>query len=376
MKEKVPIQCLTKPVSADCNLRCTYCFYLPKTALYPETKVHRMPDHVLECLVRRGLEQDSPNAIFGFQGGEPTLAGLEFFQKLVEYQKKQGRTGKTVSNSLQTNGYVIDEEWAAFLHEYHFLVGLSIDGPKEMHDVYRHTISGSGTWDRVMKTTAIFRQYKVEFNILVLLNDINVKHPKEVYRFFIDNGFTWLQFVPCIEMNPVTGEIEPFSITGKEYGMFLCEVFDEWYEKHREKVYIRIFEDVLHQYCGIESPSCIFHRNCGEYLLIEHNGDAYPCDFFVEKGLLLGNILDHTLEELINSEKMREFGKQKAFLHSSCKMCRFLHFCYGACLKERVHIIDNMPVNHLCEGYKMFFEHTEDRFKKLAREVMQRQGMR
>jgi len=356
-----------KPVSADCNLACTYCFYLPKADLYPKTRRHRMSDEVLRELIAQSTALSPDGVSFCWQGGEPTLAGLEFYEKVIEYERLFGLPGQRIENSLQTNGILIDERWARFLAQNGFLVGVSLDGPKEFHDYYRKGPSGEPSYERVMRGIRWLREFNVDFNILVLLNDRNVKHPHELYRFLVDNGFHYLQFIPCVERNPRTGKPAEYSITPEEYGRFLCAIFDVWIRDF-PRVYVRTFDELLLAYVRGEEPSlCLFRRECGSYLVVEYNGDVYPCDFYVEPKWLLGNIMEQSLDEILASERFLEFKRRKVGLARKCKGCPWLWLCHGGC--PRHWEMFGLDHNYFCRSYKMFFEYSHQRFLKLKRLV-------
>lgn len=354
---------LVKPVSADCNLVCEYCFYSSKAKLYPETCQHRMNDDVLRELVSQLMSLALERASFCWQGGEPTLAGLDFFGQAVKYQRLLRAPGQIVENSLQTNGVLIDKEWARFLSRHGFLVGVSLDGPAELHDHYRRDRGGDPSYGRVVKGIEHLRRYNVDFNVLVLLNDCNVQRPRELYRFLLDQGFRYLQFIPCVERSPETGEIARYSVSPEQYGRFLCDVFDEWAGKGIPTVYVRDFEDILISYVTGETSSCIYSRDCGKYVVVEYNGDVYPCDFFVEPELLLGNIMEHPLEEIVENLKFAEFSAQKRRLAAKCEECPWLQYCSGGCPKHQVQL--GLDRNYFCESYKMLFEHANERFLEL-----------
>ncbi len=360
---------LVKPVSADCNLSCTYCFYSPKARLYPEAKIHRMSDRVLRELIAQAIAVSPERISFCWQGGEPTLAGLEFYRRAVEYQELFRAPGQVVENSLQTNGILIDEEWARFLSRHRFLVGVSLDGPRELHDYYRRDRSGRGSYDRVMRGISYLRRFGVEFNILVLLNDRNVKRPRDLYRFLLGQGFRYLQFIPCVEKDPGSGDIASYSITPEQYGRFLCELFDEWTRKGVPDVYIRDFDDILISYVTGVTPSCVFSEECGRYVVVEYNGDVYPCDFYVEPGWLLGNIMERPLDEILQTEKFRRFRSRKARLAERCRGCRWLQYCHGGC--PRHWEITGFSHNYFCPSYQMFFKHSHEGFLRLKRIVEQ-----
>ena len=362
---------LVKPVSSDCNLSCEYCFYSSKgEELYPAIQVHRMNSKVLRELISQLMVLSWDRASFCWQGGEPTLAGLDFYKEVLKYQSLFSIPGQIVENSLQTNGTLIDERWARFLAEHNFLVGVSLDGPPEFHDYYRKDRSGNPSYERVMRGIEWLKRFNVNFNILVLLNQHNVKHPKELYRFFIDQGFRYLQFIPCVEKDPDTGRIASYSITPEQYGRFLCEVFDEWIAPGVPEVYIRDFDELLILYVTGEAPSCVFSRECGKYVVVEFNGDVYACDFFVEPRWFLGNLMKQPLEEIVKSERFLEFKKLKSKLALNCGECRWIRYCNAGCPKHWIQL--GLDHNYFCSAYKMFFEHSHQKFLELKNTIQDR----
>jgi uncharacterized protein len=353
---------LVKPVSADCNLSCTYCFYLSSSRLYPHTRIHRMSDEVLKKLIIQMLSISPERAHFCWQGGEPTLAGLEFYKRAVKYQSLFRAIHQIVENSIQSNGLLIDDEWGDFLSKHSFLVGVSLDGPLEIHDSYRRDPRGKGSYNLVIKCTENLARHHVEFNILAVINNYNVKEPKMLYRFFVDRGFKYLQFIPCVELDS-SGEIAWFSITPEEYGRFLCEVFDKWFDSGVSKIYVRDFEEILMLYVLGDTSSCVFADECGRYIVVEHNGDVYPCDFFIEPEWLLGNILEDDLENILKSRKLREFAFTKEKLRGKCIGCKWLNYCRGGCPKHWK--TTNFSYNYFCQSYKVFFEYAHEKFLEL-----------
>jgi uncharacterized protein len=331
-----------------------------------------MSNDVLRELVSQLMSLSFERVSFCWQGGEPTLAGLDFFRQAVKYQNGLCVTGQVVENSLQTNGVLINEEWARFLSRYKFLVGVSLDGSPELHNHYRKDHGGGPSYERVMKGIEWLRHYNVDFNILVLLNDRNIQHPRELYKFFFDQGFRYLQFIPCVERSAETGEIAQYSVTAEQYGRFLCEVFDEWVGKGIPTVYMRDFEDVLISYVTGETSSCVFSRDCGKYVVVEHNGDVYPCDFFVEQESLLGNIMKNSLEEIVDSPKFVEFSLRKRQMATKCKGCKWLEYCNGGCPKHWIQL--GLDHNFFCQSYQMLFEHAHEKFLELKAYVRQKKG--
>ncbi len=324
-----------------------------------------MSEEVLERLVKSYMETDQSVYSFGWQGGEPTLMGVEFFEKVVSFQQKHGRSGAIVGNGLQTNATLIDERFAKFLNKYRFLLGCSLDGPADIHDLYRYTIDGQKTHQRVLNGIQHLKQNKVEFNALVLVSQANVKHAARVYDYLIGKGLFHHQYIPCVEFDEY-GALQPFAISGEEWGDFLCKLFDLWFENHTRKVSIRHFDAILSKLVEGKASICTMDSNCCQYFLVEYNGDIYPCDFYVEPGMKLGNIMENSWEELLRLQQYKTFGQQKAAWNSQCDTCQYLSLCQGDCLKNR-NFTGNNPGNlsQLCAGWQQFFDHTLDRFNQL-----------
>jgi len=365
-----PFTLLIKPSGSDCNVDCEYCFYKARAPQVGQGR-QRMSLEVLEKLVKDYMQLRFALAGFAWQGGEPTLMGLDFYEKTVELQKKYGVPGQEVGNSLQTNAILLNDKWCRFLHENKFLVGVSIDGPKEFHDHYRLDHSGSGTFDRVMRAIESCKEHQVEFNTLTLINAKNVAHPEEVFDFLVGLGVKFLQFIPCVEVEPATGKIADFSITPEQYGEFLCRLFDRWYEHGPRNVSIRDFDSILSYYLTGRNTICTFDKQCSQYIVIEHTGDAFCCDFFVEPKWRLGNIFETPIEKLAASSMKRAFARAKQNLCNKCIVCRHLAVCRGGCMKDRVPFDkDNFGTeSYFCEAYKRFFDHATPRFMQLAARI-------
>ncbi|MFH1716693.1 MAG: anaerobic sulfatase maturase [Planctomycetota bacterium] len=362
-----PFTLLIKPSGSDCNIDCAYCFYKGRDASVGTGK-QRMSDHVLEKLVKDYMQLGFPVVGFAWQGGEPTLMGVDFFARAVELQKKYGRSGQQVSNTLQTNGVLLDDEWCRFFSENKFLLGISIDGPKEFHDRYRLDHSGAGTFDRVMRGIGSCKKHQVEFSALVLLNSLSVGRPERLFDFLIENDLTYLQFIPCAETDPSTGKIADFSITPGQYGDFLCRMFDLWYDYGPEKFNIREFDSLLTHYVMGSHTICTYSKKCAGFVVIEHSGDAFCCEFFVEPQWRLGNILETPLEKLAADSKKRAFARDKERLCDKCLVCTHLDICRGGCVKDRARLNDDRPTreNYFCQSYKQFFDYTVPRFMQMA----------
>lgn len=375
---KIPLQSiLVKPTGPDCNMACTYCFYLEKEALFPDSGSRRMNEDVLKATVRQGMTQGAKNVSFGWQGGEPTLMGVSFFRRAVELQKLYGR-GQKAWNELQTNGILIDDDWCAFLKESSFLVGLSLDGPEHVHDRYRRLRGGQSSWERVVGSAKRMLDADVAVNALIVLNEYSAQFPEEIYQYHKDLGLTHMQFLPCVEPNPQDERrTSAFSVSGEQYGQCLCTLFDLWmadFKDGKPTTSIRYFESVFFHYAGRQPPQCVFLPECGAYVVVEHNGDVFACDFFVEERWKLGNVKDGRLDEMLNSSRQREFGKWKAALVDECHACRWLRCCWGGCTKYRLTDPDTKKLSHLCEAYKMFFDHADECLKALAAEWKQNQA--
>jgi uncharacterized protein len=365
-----PFTLLIKPSGSDCNVDCKYCFYKHRAPEVGEGK-QRMSYEVLEKLVKDYMQLRFPLAGFAWQGGEPTLMGLDFYEKAVELQKRYGRPGQEVGNSLQTNAILLNEKWCRFLHDTKFLVGISIDGPKEYHDYYRPDHSGSSTFDRVMRAIENCKKYEAEFNTLTLVNARNVEQPDQIFDFLIGLGVKFLQFIPCVELDPATGKVTDFSITPQQYGEFLCRLFDRWREYGPRNLSIRDFDSILSYYVTGRHTICTFDRQCSQYIVIEHTGDAFCCDFFVEPKWRLGNIFETPIEKLAASSKKREFARAKQNLCNKCLVCRHLDICRGGCMKDRAPFDKDSfgRESYFCEGYKHFFDYAIPKFMQIAAEI-------
>ena len=366
---------MAKPTGSACNLHCDYCFFLKKERLYPGSNF-RMADEVHEAYIKQLFEAHQvPQVTVAWQGGEPTLMGLDFFRRSVELQKKYQKPGTAIENTFQTNGILLDDEWCRFFHENRFLIGLSLDGPKELHDTYRKDKGGHGTFEKVMKAVRLLQKHKVEFNILCTVNSKNADHPLEVYRFFRDAvGAQYIQLIPIVERDNESGYQEGNVVTDRsvrpeQYGRFLMEIFAEWIKRDVGQTFVLTFDGALAGWLGMAGTICIFGPTCGEGTAMEHNGDLYCCDHFVEPTHLLGNILKTPLIELVASEKQRRFGRDKMdLLPRYCRECEVLFVCNGECPKNRfIMTPDGEPgLNYLCAGYKMFFKQVDPQMKIMA----------
>lgn len=366
-----PFQIMTKPAGAHCNLDCHYCFYLQKESLYPHSRL-RMTAEMLDLFVRQYIDAHAglPEVTFVWQGGEPTLMGLEFFQHAVTLQQRYRRAGQRIFNALQTNGVLLDDAWGQFLADHEFLVGVSLDGPPELHDAYRRDKGGRPTFDRVAAGINLLKTHQVSFNILACVNDITARHPLAVYRFLRDEiGAEFIQFIPIVEQTPAPGLVSTRSVSGEAYGAFLIAIFDDWVRRDVGRVSVQIFEAALGIWAGVGPGLCIFDETCGRGLAMEHNGDVYACDHFVNPAHLLGNIQTRSLIELVDSPEQIAFGQDKRIgLPAYCYRCPVRFACNGGCPKDRLLSTPDgeIGLNYLCAGYKAFFSHIDRAMRAMA----------
>ena len=390
---------LAKPTGAVCNLDCKYCFFLSKELLYPGERL-RMADDLLEIYIRQLLEsQPGPEISVAWQGGEPTLMGLDFFRRAVSCVQHHRRPGTVIEHTIQTNGTELTPEWCEFFREHQFLVGLSLDGPREMHDLYRVDKGGRPTFEKVMAAARLMQSHRVEFNILTTVHAGNANHPLEVYRFLRDEvGTKFIQFIPIVER--VTAEILPLanrgwgergsdprplyvqegglvtdrSVRPEAWGRFLSAIFDEWIERDVGTVFVQMFDAALASWVGAPAAMCIFAETCGNAVALEHNGDLYSCDHFVEPKHLLGNIRKVHMLQLVGSQQQARFGAAKRdSLPAYCRSCEVRFACHGECPKNRfISTPAGEPgLNYLCAGYKSFFTHI-DRPMRLMADLLRR----
>lgn len=343
---------IIKPISAKCNLNCAYCYYIDKINLFPKNKNFVMDDAILELLIKQYINDQQQNIInFTWQGGEPTLLGIEYFEKILRIQQKYAGN-KTITNDLQTNGTLLDEKWCEFLAHNNFLVGLSIDGPPNLHNQYRRDENKNSTCEKVIKAAELLNKHLVNFNTLTVINNLNAKFSSEVYYFLRDIiGAKYMQFIPCVAKN-FSDKIAKYSVIAEDYGNFLNEIFTLWYEQDLGKIIVMNFEATLNLMLGRSSPLCFFANCCGKSLVIEHDGSVYSCDHFVDPKYYLGNIKTQTLGELAMLKMQENFGLNKLKANSEeCKKCKYFNLCFGECPKNR--FINNK--NYLCAGLKKYF---------------------
>ncbi len=379
---------MAKPIGPICNLDCKYCFYLEKESLYPQAQKWAMREDVLDSYVRQYIEaHDAPVINFAWQGGEPTLLGVDYFHRLVDIQKKYAN-GKRIQNAFQTNGVLLNDDWAALFKENEFLIGVSIDGPRALHDAYRVDKGGQPTFDRVIRGIETLKRNGVEFNTLTTVHRGNADYPVEVYRFLKENGSGFMQFIPIVERiaQQVTADglqlispdfsgaaqVAPWSVEPRQFGRFLCAIFDEWVRRDVGTCFVQLFDVSLETWSGMEASLCIFKRQCGQALALEHGGDLYSCDHFVYPQNRLGNIMDAPLAALVESEQQRSFGEAKeSTLPKYCRECDVRFACNGECPKHRFLKTPDgeAGLNYLCAGYKMFFHHVDPYMRFMAREL-------
>lgn len=374
---------MLKPRGAICNLDCEYCYFLSKEMMYPGSRF-RMAADLLETYTKQYIQaQHVPEVTFAWQGGEPTLMGLDFFKLAVQLQQKYRKPGMRVLNALQTNGTLLDDAWGEFMGQHDFLIGLSLDGPKHLHDAYRVDKGGKGTFDKVLAAARLLQKHKVEFNILTTVHAANAPHPVEVYRFLRDEVKTqFVQFIPIVERDNETGyqegdTVTNRSVTARQYGEFLSAIFDEWVHHDVGQIYVQIFDVALAAWTGNRPGLCIFEPTCGSALAMEHNGDLFSCDHYVEPAYKLGNIEEISLVEMVGSEQQRQFGLAKRdSLPQYCLDCEVRFVCNGGCPKNRfIDTPDGEPgLNYLCEGYRLFFNHINRPMQIMANEYRNRRA--
>lgn len=381
---KRAIHVMAKPTGFQCNLKCDYCFYLEKEKTLPITAISNskaMNDTVLQQFIQQYIALNPTNDVdFTWQGGEPTLAGLDFYKKVVQYQKRYAN-GKRTYNSMQTNGVLLDEAWVEFLAENQFLMGISLDGTQVLHDHYRKNNAGKSVFNQVINAITLFKQYQIDFNVLTTLNKHNVNSPLDIYQFITQElSAKYLQFIPIVEQKLVHSEygeliyptsngekkIMPWSISGEEYGLFMTTLFDYWVRHDVGHTFVQLFDNALAAWCGDMPSLCIMQPTCGQGLVLEKNGDIYSCDHFVYPDFQLGNIMTDSLKKMATSKKQRHFGQQKSQLSHLCQSCDYKFACHGGCPKHRINKIDNVYHNHFCQGYKHIFSHIDPYMKVMA----------
>lgn len=395
-----PFHIMVKPIGPICNLDCTYCFYLEKEVLFGDGEKWKMSDELLESYIARYIQaQPADPVVFAWQGGEPTLCGVEFFEKAVRWQKQYGR-GRTIENAFQTNGTLLDDEWGEFLHRERFLVGISIDGPAHFHDAYRVKRNGKGSHAEVMRGLEVLKRHKVEFNTLTCVNRLNSEHGAEVYEFLKGIGSRYMQFIPIIERLPdaeaerlglshatppvfteedenLNAPVTDFSVQPKAYGRFMWSIFKRWINGDVGKVYVQLFDVALGKWAGVPGGICVFNEECGRAMALEHDGSLYSCDHYVYPGFRLGNIREDSMAAMADSAFQTGFGKDKSrLLPDQCLQCPFKFACNGGCPKHRFLLTPSgQPgLNYLCSGYRFIFGKMDPYMRAMAELYQQQQA--
>ena len=361
---------MVKPIGPICNLDCRYCYYLQKTDLYPAGESYRMADDLLESYIVQHIAASPKELIyFSWHGGEPTALGLDYFRRIVELQHKHQPAGRRIVNGLQTNGTLLNEEWCRFLGAEQFDVGLSLDGPQELHDDYRVTKGGKRTHKQVVQAYRLLQHHRVPCNLLCVVHNRNAQHPLAVYRFFKELGVEFLQFLPLVMRCP-DGGVTPETVPAEDYGRFLCGIFHEWVRHDADRIAIQNFDEAVRPFLGKDHALCIFKETCGDVVAMEHNGDLFSCDHFVNREHYLGNIRETPLVEMLESPAQREFGRKKqTALPRYCRECEVLAMCNGGCPKDRfIRTPEGEEgLNYLCAGLKDFFIYSQPTLQRLAR---------
>lgn len=378
---------MAKAVGASCNLACKYCYYTEKKHLYSHEACHLMSDELLELFTRQYIEAQTTNEIlFTWHGGEPLMRTISFYEKALRLQQQYGR-GKTIDNCFQTNGTLINDEWAAFFKRHNILVGVSIDGPQPLHDAYRRSRGGEPSFHQVLRGIDILNRHGVEWNAMAVVNNLNAEAPLPFYHFFKEIDCHYIQFTPVVERiknhadgrhlaSMADGEelaLAPFSVTPEQWGRFLCELFDEWVQRDVGTYFIQLFDATLANYVGVEPGICSMSASCGHVGVMEYNGDLYSCDHFVFPEYKLGNIRQQTLTQMLYGERQTAFGRNKrAALPQQCRQCKHLHLCNGECPRNRftTDCYGNPGLNYLCPGYRRFFDHTAPYFAFMKIELL------
>ncbi len=362
-------QVMVKPIGAVCNLGCRYCYYLSKKDLYPGPEPFRMADDLLEAYIVQHIAATPTEWImFSWHGGEPTVLGLDYFRRIVELQRKHRPPGREILNGMQTNGTLLDDEWCRFLAAEGFAVGLSMDGPKDLHDCHRVDRRDRATHKRVVQAFRLLQRHRVHCDVLCVVHRQNVLRPGLVYRYFKDIGVRFLQFLPLVARRG-DGEVSEQTVPAQDYGAFLCAIFDEWVRRDVGRVNIQNFDEATRPFLGMEHAVCVSRQSCGNIVVLEHNGDVYSCDHFVDPEHRLGNIRETPLAELLESPALLEFGRNKRErLPRQCRECDVLALCNGGCPKDR---LARSPqgeegLNYLCSGLKHFYSHSRPYLQKLA----------
>jgi uncharacterized protein len=369
-----PIGVMWKTVSEDCNLACDYCYYSTCKGK-PQHKIRKIDSALLEKFIKEYMAMSRGVVSFAWQGGEPLLAGLDFFERVVALQAKYAPPNTSISNALQTNGTLINERWAAFFRKYHFLIGVSVDGPKDIHDRRRVDAAGRGSFERVMKGISHLRHFGVDFNILTVIHKDNVGKARELFRFYKQEQFHFVQFIPCMRFQSQRID-QPgvYEITPEEYGDFLCAAFDCWYNEGNPVISERFFDNMLGVYVGREAELCTHRKSCGKTLILEQNGDCFPCDFYIHPAWKIGNVGTDSLRDILDNPLYGDFLRLKPTLPNSCRSCRWLDLCHGGCPRNRRwnNGLREPAPDYFCLSYRRLFEHAHNRMVSLAEKVRRR----
>ncbi|MFU0931619.1 anaerobic sulfatase maturase [Kluyvera cryocrescens] len=380
-----PFHLMAKPVSYQCNIACDYCFYLEKEqgTLKPRKPARHMDDVTLEAYVRQYIEANPGLEVeFTWQGGEPTLAGIAFYEKALQLQSKYAGK-KRITNSIQTNGVLIDEAWAEFLAKNKFLVGLSIDGPAWLHNRYRKTRSGQSVFNKVLRAMNLLKKHYVDVNILTVVNNVAAEHPQEIYEYLTHElKAEFVQFIPAVEQRPVNekygellypqtlvGSVTEWSVSGEQWGRFMTGVFDQWVQRDVGRVYVQMFDSALAAWLGEKPSLCVMQPSCGFGLVVEQDGDVYSCDHYVYPEHRLGNLRRESLAKMAASKQQRKFGLAKTEVSAECMRCEWRFTCHGGCPKHRIHRMGERWHNHLCTGYKAIFSHLNPYMSYMAEQI-------
>jgi uncharacterized protein len=371
-KNQGHIGVMWKTVSEACNLACDYCYY--SSCGGQPGKIEKIDIIMLEKFIKEYMDISNGVASFAWQGGEPLLAGLDFFKQVVYLQAKYAPKNTIISNSLQTNATLITEEWASFFKQYNFLIGVSLDGPKEINDARRVNGQGIGSFDRVMRGINHLRNANVDFNILTVIHEGNVGRAKKLMAFYQTEGFSHVQFIPCMDFRAQEpNKPGQYLIKPEQYGQFLCEAFDVWYNDGNPKRSVRFFDNILSVYLHREAELCVHRQSCPKTLILEQNGDAYPCDFYINDEFRLGNVVQDSLINILNSPKYEDFLGLKPNLPDKCRECKFLHLCHGGCPRNRTwnQADDIVNPDYFCESYLQLYNYGHERMEKLAEKIKQ-----
>ncbi|WP_112182636.1 anaerobic sulfatase maturase [Paraliobacillus zengyii] len=357
-----------KTVSEACNLACDYCYYSQCNGM--PKQISKIDDKVLEKFIIEYMNISNGFVTFIWQGGEPLLAGLDFFKKVVHLQAKHAPNNTVISNSIQTNGTLINKECAEFFKRYNFLVGVSIDGPEDINDARRVMGSGKGSYKRIMRGIEHLKEAKVDFNILTVLHENNISRATDLMNFYQEHNFPFVQFIPCMDFKAQDiNQPGIFLITHKEYGDFLCEAFDVWYNEGNPDISIRFFDNMLSAYLNQQAGLCTHRESCPKHLVLEQNGDAYPCDFFIHEDYRLGNVGIDSLDSLLNNKLMDKFLSLKPNLPKQCTSCEFLHLCHGGCPRNRIRDNNEVDVEYFCESHKQVYKYAHNRLLEVASKI-------